>query len=66
MKETEQMAMMALKLDLGSIWPSFSRLMLAMGFEGSEAELELVGTAGKVCILEDARPGEKRRDMLVQ
>ena len=45
MKETEQMAMMALKLDLGSIWPNFSRLMLAMGFEGS-AELELVGTAG--------------------
>ena len=48
MKVTEQIAMMALKLDVGSILPSFSRLMLAMGFEGSAglAELVLVGTAG--------------------
>ena len=47
MRETEQMAMMALKFDLGSILPKFWRLMLAMGLEGSGlAELVLAGTAG--------------------
>ena len=62
-KVTEQMATMALKLEVGSILPNFSRLILAMGLEEEEeAESVLDGTAGKDCILEDdARPGEEER-----
>ena len=62
-KVTEQMATMALKLEVGSILPNFCRLILAMGLEEEEeAESVLSGTAGKDCILEDdARPGEEER-----
>ena len=59
-KVTEQMATMALKLEVGSILPNFCRLILAMGLEEEEeAESVLAGTAGKDCILGDARPGEE-------
>ena len=59
-KVTEQMATMALKLEVGSILPNFCRLILAIGLEEEEAESVLEGTAGKDCILEDdARPGEE-------
>ena len=63
-KVTEQMATMALKLEVGSILPNFCRFILAMGLldEEEEAESVLDGTAGKDCILEDdARPGEEER-----